>query len=166
MFIPFDQLRDDARIWIFQSDKLMNDQETAFISEQLKIFTHQWEAHKKPLNSSFAVLHNSHVVVGVDQSVNDASGCSIDSLVHLIQKIGQQLNINFFDRKAIAYFEGEQVKIASFEEIRNLIEKQVITPDTYICNNLIPSKELLGTDWKVKAKNSWIKRYFKTASTT
>ncbi|MGK7389189.1 MAG: hypothetical protein ACNS60_02520 [Candidatus Cyclobacteriaceae bacterium M2_1C_046] len=163
MFIPFEQLRNDARIWVYQADRFLNSEEVDFLAQNLKVFTNQWAAHKKPLNSSFVILNNTHVIIGVDESVNDASGCSIDASVHVIQQLGQELGVNFFDRKTVAYVKDQQVEIASFDELKTLIEQGVIKPETLVFNNLVSSKELLDSNWKIEARNSWLKRYFKSS---
>lgn len=166
MYIQFEQLRNDARIWIYQADRLLNPEEINFLAQNLENFTNQWAAHKKPLDSSFVILNNTHVIIGVDESVNGASGCSIDALVHIVQELGQKLQVNFFDRKTVAYVEDQQVKIASFDKLKTFIEQGAIKPDTLVFNNLVSSKELLNTDWKIEARNSWLKRYFKSTLTS
>ena len=167
MYIPFDQLRTDARIWIFQSNRILTSDEVKFLSRNLRTFTEQWVAHQKPLKSSYLVLNNAHIIIGVDESIHGASGCSIDTLMKVVQQSGNHLKVDFLDRKSIAFLNDNQdVEIISFDNIKQNIEEKIITPDTLIFNNLVPSKDRLETDWKIKAKDSWIKRYFKSVLTT
>jgi phosphatidate phosphatase PAH1 len=166
MHIPFNKLKDDARIWIFQANRILANDEVALFEKQLKNFTAQWAAHGKQLNSSFTIVNNAHIIVGVDISVNEASGCSIDALVHQIQELGHQLHVDFFDRKAVAFKSEEGVSIIPFEEVKPAIEKNILSQETLVYNNLISSKEELATKWQVKAENSWLKRFFKSPVTT
>lgn len=166
MYIPFDQLKTDAKIWIFQADRILNKDEVNYLAQNLRSFTEQWVAHQKPLNSSYLILNNAHIIMGVDESVHGASGCSIDTLMKLIQQCGNHLKVDFFDRKSIALLKDEEVKIISFDNLKQNVEEKILTPDTLVFNNLVQSKNQLDTDWRIKAKDSWIKRYFKTTLTT
>lgn len=166
MHIPFNKLKDDARIWIFQANRILADDEVVLLEKQLKNFTAQWAAHGKQLDSSFTILNNAHIIVGVDMSVNQASGCSIDALVHQMQELGHHLDVDFFDRKAVAYATEEGVSIIPFEEIKPAIENKLLSQETLTYNNLITSKEEMAEKWRIKAENSWLKRFFKTPITT
>lgn len=166
MYIPFNELRTDARIWIFQSDRVLSDKEVEVLDDTLKEFTTSWEAHSQPLDSSYLIKNKVHIIVGVDESVHQPTGCSIDTLMHLMQGIGKQLNVNFFDRKAVAYVKDEDVHVANFSEFKKLADTGVIKPSTHVFNNLVASKDLLDTDWKIPASHSWLKRFFREAPTT
>ena len=167
MHIPFNELDKNARIWVFQANRILNDKEIANLEGQLKDFTSQWAAHGDQLRSSFTILNRIHVVVGVDMSFNQASGCSIDVLDNTLNQLGQKLNVDFFDRKAVACKdENGDVAVLSFEDIKPAIEKGFLTRETITYNNLISSKEELETKWQVKASDNWLKRYFKSTLTT
>lgn len=159
MFIPFDELKESSRIWIFQANRKLNQQEKNTISEVLKNFTSQWKAHNNPLNSSFTIDNDLHLVIGVDLSVNEATGCSIDALTHQIQQLGRMLDIDFFDRKAIAYEDAEAVEVVHFANLKKAVDEGDIQEQTLIYHNLIQSKGEMQDNWRVPAKESWIKRY-------
>lgn len=38
MLVPFDQLPDDARIWIYQSNRKFSEEETQDISQKIAFF--------------------------------------------------------------------------------------------------------------------------------
>lgn len=167
MYIPFQELKEDSRIWIFQADRKLTDKEKDRISERVKSFTGQWAAHGKQLKSSFILPNNTHLIVGVDISINNATGCSIDALIHTIQEAGKELDVNFFDRKAVAYEHQGQTDVVKFGDLQSAINKGIISPETITYNNLAASKKDLDNTWQVKAADNWIKKYFsKTTPTT
>lgn len=166
MNIPFDQLKEDSRIWIFQANRHLTDKEKDHLADRMQAFTAQWAAHGKSLKSAFILLNNIHLIIGVDISVNDASGCSIDALVHQVEKAGSDLNVNFFDRKTVAYELNGKTEVLSFEDLKGSIEKGTLKPDSVTFNNIITSKGEIKSKWRVKAANSWIKRYFSNTTFT
>ncbi len=49
MYVPFDTLPDESRIWIYQSSRKFQENEIALITNRLEQFIAQWAAHGKPL---------------------------------------------------------------------------------------------------------------------
>ena len=92
------ELSDTASVWVFQSDRKLNDEEIAFVQKQLNVFVPEWSAHGTNLKSDYAVVENYFIIVGVDEHFAEASGCSKDSLTRAIKGIGEQLNVDFFNR--------------------------------------------------------------------
>lgn len=160
MYIPFENLNNESRIWIFQSNRKLNSGEIEKISNDLKDFLSGWATHGKQMNSSFQIVNELQVVVGIDLNIQAASGCSIDALVQKIQQLSGELNIDFFDRKATAVEENGVVNVFSFDQLKEKIASGEIKPSTLIYNNLIQSKGEMQNGWKIKAEESWVKRYF------
>jgi len=97
------QLPKHARVWVYQADKLLSAQDIAAISLQMQSFVAQWKAHKQELAAAFEVRDQRWLILGVDEKAHAATGCSIDSSVHLIQKIGHELNVDFFNRTLVIW---------------------------------------------------------------
>jgi hypothetical protein len=45
MFIPFENLPEDSKIWIYQSNRKFSDDEMIDIENDLKTFIENWSAH-------------------------------------------------------------------------------------------------------------------------
>ena len=137
MLVSFNEICDSSRIWIFQSDLKIENNKIELIKNELEKFLVQWSSHGKELKSSFEIKYNLFIIIAVDGSVNNATGCSVDSLTNFILKIQENNNINFFNRLSVAY------KI-----------------ETIVYNNLVKTKKEYINDWKVPAKKSWHKNLF------
>ena len=87
MYIEFSNISDNAKVWIYQASKPLGKDDIDLISKEAKLFCHQWAAHNTPLHSSFKVLHDKFLILAVDEGVNAASGCSIDSSVRFVKII-------------------------------------------------------------------------------
>lgn len=162
MFIPFNDLSAQARIWIYQADRQISADEQSIASEALTNFCTRWTAHSKALKATFTIFYDRFVVLAVDENAHQASGCSIDSSVHFITQLGNQLNINFLDRSQVAFLIDEKIVTYSLPDIREKITSGKIQADDLVFNNNILVKNELNTSWLVPVKQSWAKKYLKT----
>lgn len=164
MYLDFDALNTNARIWIFQSKAPMPFEEVERLSARLMHFLDSWQAHGNDLQASFTIKHNRFIVVALDEASYQATGCSIDKLTHLIQALEQELNLSLLDRMEIAYKDEnglvQSMPLASF---RNELEQGELDANTTVFNNLIETKGQLDTHWEVTVKNSWHKQLLPVA---
>jgi len=162
MFVEFEKMPDDARIWIYQSDRKLSDSENAMITTKCVEFLTQWAAHGSGLESSAKVFRNRFLIICVDENKAMASGCSIDSSVHFVQSLKNSMNIDFFKRTEVAFLLEDMVVIESLEDIKNNLTSTKITGDSLTFNNLLQKKSDLADKWIIPCKDTWLNRYFKT----
>jgi len=160
MLVPFKQLNPGSRIWIYQSSKKLNEEEKVFITNKTESFLIEWTAHGHSLEAAMQILYDQFLIIGVNEAVNEASGCSIDKSVGHIRQLERSLNIDLLERSKVAIRDKTEVKLVDFSEIKQLISQGLISKETEIFNNAIVSKMELEYGWLQPAKSSWIKRYF------
>src|SRR5688572_33306158 len=139
MFVPFDQLEDSARIWIYQAERKLTEPEKNTISETLSAFTHQWVAHGNPLKTSFKIFHDQFIVLAADENFEQASGCSIDGAVRTIQEIDNTFKLNLFDRTQVAFL-NDSVMVIKQSDLLKSLESGVWKHNTLTFNNVLVSK--------------------------
>ncbi|GGC03758.1 hypothetical protein [Dyadobacter sediminis] len=160
MYIPFSDIDLQSRVWIYQADRTITNEEAGIITEMLKASLDEWKAHGKPLTASAKVFEHRFVVIAVDESDELPSGCSIDTSVHWLKEIGQRMNIDFFDR-SLAYFDDNNtVQTMAVPKIKQAVMDEVITPYTTIFDNQVANKAQWLKRWKIRASDSWLSRYF------
>ncbi len=160
MLIPFDDMPTQARAWVYQTNRSLTEVEELEMSGNLEKFMLQWAAHNQPLKASFKFIHHHFLVILVDESFNQASGCTIDASVHLVNQLEQNFGVDFFDRMKVAFFDGENVFLESISNLKASIAEGKVTEQTFTFNNLVKDKEELQSQWMVPAAQSWLKRYF------
>lgn len=156
----FNNLPAYARVWIYQSNKRIDDAVVAEINNEIKAFTQGWTAHSKKVIADGTVLFNYFIVLAADEQQVQVSGCSIDSSVKFIQLIQEKYNLHFFDRLYTTYVENNEVKGADKETLQQFLDAGTINANTLVFNNLIQTVEQLQTRWQMPLKDSWHKRIF------
>jgi hypothetical protein len=148
----------NARVWVYQSNRLLSEVEVKVIENSGLDFINSWTAHGASLKASFDVLYNRFVVIAVDEAQALASGCSVDKSVHFIKDLEKQLNLNFFDRMQVAYRKGNEIAVASLSEFEKLAAHGLVNESTIVFNNMVNNKAAFDTDWEVPLKQSWQSR--------
>lgn len=157
MYVSFDQLPPQARIWIYQSDKKITAEQNAIISQALHAFSEQWSVHGMPMETSFEIRYNRFIILGAN---DQASGCSIDSSVRTLKGVGESLGINFFDRNQIAFLQEAEVVLIPMNQLKATLEQGKWNNSTQTFNNLASTKAELEKNWILPAAATWLKRYF------
>ncbi len=145
----------NSKVWIYQSDRILTAQEQSSINEAAGAFIADWTAHGKLLKSELKIYYNLFLVLFVDETQADASGCGIDKSVRFIQGIEQTLSINLMNRLLVAYKVQEEIKICSIRAFEQKVASGEVTEDTIVFNNLVSSKAAFDKEWEIALKNSW-----------
>lgn len=148
-FIP------ESKVWIYQADRALTEQEVVLINKDALTFIDNWTAHGKLLKSQLEIFYNRFLVLFVDESQANASGCGIDKSIHFFQNLEKQLNINLMNRLLVAYKINDEVKTCSLSNFEKKIELGEITPETIVFNNLVSTKAEFESNWEIPLKNSW-----------
>lgn len=164
MYTDFATLPDTARLWVYQANRTLTAAEVTQVEQQLSASLHQWAAHGQPLLASVRVVDQRFVILGLDEAYSLPSGCSIDASVRMLRELGQQLNIDFFDRSAVVKTDGQLVAYP-LSTLKSAVADGQIGPDTLVCNTLVKTKSEFLTDWQLPAASTWLRRYFTAVST-
>lgn len=156
--MPFENMPLSARTWIYQSVAPFPPEQKTFIGESLKTWCEQWSAHGSPLRSSFAILHDHFIVLAVDESLNAASGCSIDTSVEAIRSISRETGKDLFNREQIAFL-GEGIFFVSLKDLRTEFRKGSWNEHTITFNNSVVNLGEMQSAWMKPAGETWLRRY-------
>jgi hypothetical protein len=161
MWIDFEQISNSARVWVYPANRSLTGAEVTYINETLPTALGGWAAHGQPLLASAVVVENRFVVIAVDEDQALPSGCSIDASTHFLQRIGQSLGVDFFDRSVAFRGADDLVQTVPALAIKKAVADELITPDTLTFNTLVKIKAEFLTNWQQRAGDSWLKRYFR-----
>jgi chemotaxis regulatin CheY-phosphate phosphatase CheZ len=161
MVSDFKTLSENSRIWIYQSNRSLTQQEKESISKLIEDFLNNWKSHGVSLNSGFEIKYNRFIVIAQDQNTQIATGCSIDSMVHFIQKLENQYNISLLDKLNVSYKQGDYIAYKSLKDFKKMVKDGAVSKNTIVFNNLVQTKLEYTNYWEVPAFESWHARFFK-----
>jgi len=163
MYIPFEQLPDQSRVWVYQANRPLLADEMEQISSFLINEMNAWAAHGAPLNASFEIRFNQVVIVAVNEDINEASGCSIDASTRWFKSLGEMLQVDFFDRQ-IAKIQGEQISLIAITSIKDFILSAHLLEEDFIIPPQTSDLSQYRNQWLQPVRESWLKKYLAKSS--
>lgn len=160
MYVDFDTLQDSSRIWVYQSSREFTEEEVAQMSSSLTEFVNEWTRHGDDLKASFSIKHKHFVILAVDESFNQVSGCSIDASTHVFKNFEKEFNLELLNKLNTAFKDGDHINVVSLADFQKYVKSDKINADTLVFNNMVQNKGDLKLSWEVPANKSWHSRYF------
>ena len=161
MSIDFHTLPENSRIWIYQAARSFTPQEIKAISKEIQAFLENWKAHGVSLKAAFEIKYKRFIIIGLDQSHQIATGCSIDSSVTFIKKLETKYKVNLLDKLNVSYKQGDYIAYKSLKDFIKMAKDKAVTKNTIVFNNLVNDIREYKTQWETPITNSWHSRFFK-----
>ena len=159
MITEFKNLPDDSRIWIYQSNRKLSDEEVSEITTKTESFLEQWTAHGQNLEAGFEIKYNRFIVIGLNQENASASGCSIDASVYFIQSLEKEYGLDLMDKMNVTFYNGDFIAHKTLADFKKMAKARSVSPNTIVFNNLVITKEDYLENWEVPASDSWHSRF-------
>jgi hypothetical protein len=159
MYIPFQEMPDQARIWVYQASRSLQASEIDQITQTITEACHAWEAHGAPLQAFFEIRYEQVIIVAVNEAMNAASGCSIDASTRWFKSLGESFQVDFFNRD-LAVVRNEQVALFGLGQLKSSVEAGNLHPSDQIITPLLQTVKQYRDAWTSKAEESYLKRYF------
>jgi hypothetical protein len=119
--------------------------ELNFAEEKLSEFLSSWKAHGKSLKCNGTILFSQYLILCVNEEVELASGCSIDSSVHFVKSLGNELKVDFFNRMSVlSFIDDNQTQDSNYFEATK-------GTNPYL-NPLIQTLGELRSNWIISSK--------------
>ncbi|RZK10215.1 MAG: ABC transporter ATPase [Flavobacterium sp.] len=160
MYVPFENLPEESKIWIYQSNRKFSEEEFAEIEKDLQVFIENWAAHGTSLEASFQLKYNRFIILAVNQEVQTATGCSIDSSVAFIQSLEKKYEVDLLDKMNVTFKLGEHVAHKPLIDFKKMAKDKAVTGNTIVFNNLVNNIAEYNESWEVPAADSWHSRFF------
>jgi hypothetical protein len=149
MYVPFENLPEESKIWVYQSNRKFSDTEFSEMSlpcrPSLKI------GHTRTsLVSSYQLKYNRFIILAVDQDVQSATGCSIDASVEFIQSLEQKYKVDLLDKMNVTFKLGEHIAHKPLIDFKKMVKDKAVTGNTIVFNNLINNIQEYNESWEVQ----------------
>src|SRR5690625_7706960 len=140
----FEKLDDNAKIWIYPSNKELNVEEQNTIHREIADFTLNWDSHGEKLHAYSKIIDDHFVIIGLKPTESAICGGAIDSSFRFMKQLGEKLKIDFLNRmQALTIDENDNKEFVHFSELRNF-------PDRKTYNITLTDKANLDKNFKVK----------------
>lgn len=134
------------------------------IGEMISRFLSTWNVHGVELKSSYKKFGEGDPIgfyIYTEEGVAP-SGCSKDSLTHLIKDIENRFDINLTDRQLIIYQSDNEVVYTTFSDFKQKIIAKSISENTKVVNLWIDPTQPISVDSipYVSVQNTWFSKFF------
>jgi len=151
-------MNPESRMWFYGLEKPMTSAQSEQLKSVMDEFVAQWKAHGTQLAAAYRIIADQCLILAVDETQQQATGCSIDKSVHLLQEFGAKHGLDFFNR-LLVFTMGER----GFEALSPTVLKARITEgridgDTPVMNTLAATLRESG-DGMITLRESWAAKY-------
>ena len=160
MNVAFDRLPPRARVWIYQASRPLTETELIPLLPRLAAFAEEWTSHGRQVAASAQFLHRQFLVIGLDEEVAGASGCSIDASVRFVRELEQLLGVGLLEKSQMAFLADGELRLLTRRELRAAIAAGQVRADTLYFNNTVSTKGELDEQWPAPAGQTWLSSYF------
>lgn len=166
MYIPFEELPDESRVWIYTGTRTFTQPEEKSVTELLESFCSNWVAHGDPLRTSFKIEQSQFIVMALDEDFANPSGCSIDSSVGILRQIQTATGIDFLNRSAIPFKINNRVELVPLSNLKARFGSGELKSDTHTFHTLAATKGEWETNKTIPAEKSWMAKYLPKTTLT
>ncbi|MFD0836411.1 ABC transporter ATPase [Mariniflexile aquimaris] len=161
MLVEFNTLPEESKVWIYQANRSFTEQEIEEIQAKLDEFLENWTAHGSDLESGYLIKYKRFIVIGLNQNLNKASGCSVDASVHFIQELEKEYGVDLLDKMNVSYKQGDFIAYKTLTDFKKMAKEKAVSKNTIVFNNLVTNIAEFNENWEVPASESWHNRFLK-----
>lgn len=147
-----------SRVWIYQSENELSEDQTKKLNELTDTFLHNWDSHGSPVKGNINLIYNRFITVTIDESDDKVCGGSVDKLGRFMKELESELHISLLDRTQVAYRKGNQIKSCTMHEFERLAKQGEVGKETIVFNNTVHTLAAFEIEWEVPAEKSWHNR--------
>src|SRR3954468_10530140 len=136
--VAFTELPESARIWVFGSDQPITGAVADTLLAEVDQYLDQWKAHGFPLKAAREWKENRFLVIGIDPTVEQASGCSIDGLFRALQQLQKTIGAQIVGGGRVFYRDATgSTRSITREEFSSLKSSGTIKKETPVFDTSI-----------------------------
>jgi hypothetical protein len=147
-----------SKVWLFTSNKMLNESEQLSIQIDIDTFCAHWDSHGVVLKASGFILFSRILMLVVDESFHPISGCSMDKSVAFIKNIETKYKISLFDRLLQSALIENQWQTNSTAVWSEKLKSNEINLDTVFIDTLVNNLYDAQSSLTKKLGDFWLKR--------
>jgi hypothetical protein len=162
--VPFHGLPENARVWIFASDRPLGETQTDLLLAEVDRYLAGWQAHGAPLHCARQWRADRFLAVGVDPTTANASGCSIDGLFRALQALEPLIGSRLVGGGRVFYRDSTgAARSVARDEFGELVDQGAVTRDTTVFDTTVSSVLAWKERFERPAGDAWTATFFADA---
>ena len=147
-----------SRMWFYGLVQPLSGAQSEELVQLMDEFTSQWKAHGAQLAAAYRWINHQFLIIAVDEGQQQATGCSIDKSVHLLQEFGAKHGVDFFNRMLVHAQTGEGFISYSTATLKAAIAEGLVDENTPVMHTTAATLGDIGSGL-IPLKESWAARF-------
>lgn len=161
MLVDFETLPEEAKVWVYPSNRKFYPKEIEEVEARLKFFVENWKKEDEDFKASYRFLYNRFLILIADDENTTLTNIDIDASVSFILELQSVYEIELLDKMNACFKQGEFVQYKELKDFKKLLKNRAVTGKTIIFDNLITTKTDLENNWEIPIEDSWYSRFLK-----
>ena len=159
MFVDYESITDDAKVWIYPSSRKFYKTEIEAIESAIKTFVDDWKKEDDDFKASYKFLYDRFIVFVADDEKSHLTNTDIDASVAFILKLQETYDVQLLDKMNVCFKQGEFVQYKELKDFKKLVKNKAVTAKTIIFDNLITNNHDFKNFWEITIEDSWYNRF-------
>lgn len=151
-------MNPSSRMWFYGLTQPLSEAQSEELVQLMDEFVSQWKAHGAQLAAAYQWINHQFLFIAVDEGQQQATGCSIDKSVHLLQEFGAKHSVDFFNRMLVHAQTGEGFSSYSTATLKAAIAEGLVDENTPVMHTTAATLGEIGTGL-IPLKESWAARF-------
>jgi len=151
-------MNPSSRMWFYGLTQPLSEAQSEELVQLMDEFVSQWKAHGAQLAAAYQWINHQFLFIAVDEGQQQATGCSIDKSVHLLQEFGAKHSVDFFNRMLVHAQTGEGFSSYSTATLKAAIAEGLVDENTPVMHTTAATLGEIGSGL-IPLKESWAARF-------
>ena len=151
-------MNPSSRMWFYGLTQPLSEAQSEELVQLMDEFVSQWKAHGAQLAAAYQWINHQFLFIAVDEGQQQATGCSIDKSVHLLQEFGAKHSVDFFNRTLVHAQTGEGFISYSTATLKAAIAEGLVDENTPVMHTTAATLGEIGSGL-IPLKESWAARF-------
>ncbi|WP_335743860.1 ABC transporter ATPase [Tenacibaculum todarodis] len=158
MFVPFENLSEEAKVWIYPSSRKFHQPEIPELEKKIEDFITDWKSDDESFKASYQLKYNRFIVFSAEGD-KPFTNADIDLQVAFIIQLQEGYKVELLDKMNVCFKQGEYVQYKDLKDFKKLVKNKAVNEKSIVFDNLITSKSEFKYYWEVPITESWYKRF-------
>lgn len=155
--VSFASLPDESRVWVFGSDRTLENRDAERLLAEVDRFLASWKAHGVPLTCARDWRDSALLTIGVDTTQENASGCSIDGLFRTLQTLERSLGTRLLGGGRVFYRDQSgRVHCVGRDRLPDLAATGSVGEDTLVFDTGLTTAGEWRERFEAPARETWV----------